>query len=51
MDCSKIPAQQFQMAADGPYWLVDILWLVAFLEVIIPGCKGNRRRNLIFKIA
>jgi hypothetical protein len=39
------------MAGDGPYWLVDILWLVAFLEVIILGRKGNRRRNVIFKIA
>jgi hypothetical protein len=39
------------MAADGPYWLVDILLLVAFLELIILGRKGNRRRNLIFKIA
>ncbi len=37
------------MAADGPYWLVDILWLVTFLELIILGREGNRRRNLVFK--
>ncbi len=39
------------MAADGPFWLVDILGLVTFLELIILGREGNRRRNLVFKIA